>query len=122
MPTRGELLLEASGVEVEIAGNRILEGVDLNLSRGELVAVVGPNGAGKSTFARAACGLQKATAGRIEWEGGPIAELKGPAKDRLRRYGLYDRIGHDHFHPTIGTAVDAYLESEPVTWVDWEDR
>ena len=86
MPTTGELLLEASGVEVEIAGNRILEGVDLNLSRGELVAVVGPNGAGKSTFARAACGLQKVTAGRIEWQGRPIDELKGRELASVRAF------------------------------------
>ncbi len=86
MPTTDEPLLEASGVEVEIAGNRILEGVDLNLSRGELVAVVGPNGAGKSTFARAACGLQKATAGRIVWEGRPIGELKGRELASVRAF------------------------------------
>ena len=36
-----------------------------------------------------------------------FAELKGPVKDRLGRYGLYDAIGPDHFFPTIGTAVDA---------------
>lgn len=86
MPTTGELLLEASGVEVEIAGNQILDGVDLSLSRGELVAVVGPNGAGKSTFARTACGLQKATAGRIEWEGRPITELKGRELASVRAF------------------------------------
>jgi iron complex transport system ATP-binding protein len=86
MPAAGERLLEASGVRVEIAGTAILEGVDLNLSRGELVAVVGPNGAGKSTFARAACGLQKVAGGKIEWGGRPIAELKGRELASLRAF------------------------------------
>jgi hypothetical protein len=28
--------------------------------------------------------------------------MKGPAKDRLRRYALYERFGDDHFYPTSG--------------------
>ncbi len=56
-------LLEASGVEVTIAGTEILRGADLALEPGELVAVVGPNGAGKSTFARAFCGLRRPEGG-----------------------------------------------------------
>lgn len=52
-----------------------------------------------------------------------FAELKGPVKDRLQRYGLYERIGDEHFHSTIGTAVSHYLEDEPsIEWEDWTDR
>jgi high affinity sulfate transporter 1 len=51
-----------------------------------------------------------------------FAELKGPVKDQLKRYGLFDRIGADHFYPTIGTAVSAYLDASGVEWTDWEDR
>lgn len=51
-----------------------------------------------------------------------FAEAKGPIKDRLRRYGLLDAIGPDRFFPTIGTAVDAYVEATGTTWVDWEER
>ena len=51
-----------------------------------------------------------------------FAELKGPVKDRLLRYGLYDQIGADRFFPTVGTAVDGYLAATGVEWVDWEDR
>ena len=51
-----------------------------------------------------------------------FAELKGPVKDRLRRYGLYDQIGPDRFYPTVGTAVDGYLRETGVEWVDWEER
>ncbi|MFN3215833.1 MAG: SulP family inorganic anion transporter [Acidimicrobiales bacterium] len=50
-----------------------------------------------------------------------FAELKGPVKDRLRRYGLYDRIGDASFHATIGSAVSAYshetgVPSRPAAW------
>ena len=37
-----------------------------------------------------------------------FAEMKGPMKDRLIRFGLGDRFGPDRFHPTIEAAVDAF--------------
>ena len=51
-----------------------------------------------------------------------FAELKGPVKDRLRRYGLFDAVGPDRFYPTVGTAVDGYIEDTGTSWVDWEER
>ena len=52
-----------------------------------------------------------------------FAELKGRVKDRLGVYGVYDRLGADHFHPTVGSTVTAYLASHPsVEWQDWEDE
>jgi high affinity sulfate transporter 1 len=51
-----------------------------------------------------------------------FAEMKGPVKDRLKRYALFERLGADHFYPTIGTAVRAYLDQAGVEWVDWEDQ
>ncbi len=51
-----------------------------------------------------------------------FAEMKDPVKDRLRAYGLYARIGDAHFFPTLGTAIDAYVQAENVRWVDWEER
>ncbi len=50
-----------------------------------------------------------------------FAELKGPVKDRLRSYGLYDRVGDDRFYPTIGTAVSGYVAATGTHWVDWSD-
>jgi MFS superfamily sulfate permease-like transporter len=37
-----------------------------------------------------------------------FAGLKGTVKDRLKAYGLYDRIGDDMFFPTVGSAVSAF--------------
>jgi MFS superfamily sulfate permease-like transporter len=50
-----------------------------------------------------------------------FAELKGHVKDRLKVYGVYDLLGDAGFHPTVGTALKAYLAAHPVPWVDWED-
>jgi len=52
-----------------------------------------------------------------------FAELKGHVKDRLQVYGVFDRLGPDHFHPTIGSTVRAYLARHPdVDWIDWEEE
>ncbi len=47
-----------------------------------------------------------------------FAELKDPVKDRLNRYGLTDRIGHQHFFPTIDVAVETYLREAARQRVD----
>ncbi len=51
-----------------------------------------------------------------------FAEMKDPVKDRLRRFGLEERIGHERFYPTIGVAVRRFVEEHDVQWVDWEDE
>jgi high affinity sulfate transporter 1 len=51
-----------------------------------------------------------------------FAELKGPPKDRLRRYGLYEQIGDERFYSTLTLAIDDYLTSTATPWVDWTKR
>ena len=51
-----------------------------------------------------------------------FAELKDPVKDRIKRYGLFDRLGTESFFPTLGTAVDDYVAATGTPWVDWEER
>jgi high affinity sulfate transporter 1 len=50
-----------------------------------------------------------------------FAEMKGPVKDRLRRYGLFAELGTENFFPTIGQAVARYLATHPVEWRDLEE-
>jgi high affinity sulfate transporter 1 len=50
-----------------------------------------------------------------------FAEMKGPVKDQLIRFGLGERFPPDHFFPTLGTAVDAYLLETGVEFRDWDD-
>jgi MFS superfamily sulfate permease-like transporter len=50
-----------------------------------------------------------------------FAEMKDPVKDRLKRYGLFTKLGPENFYPTLGQAVDRYLEINRVTWRDWDE-
>jgi high affinity sulfate transporter 1 len=45
-----------------------------------------------------------------------FAEMKDPVKDKLKRFELLERFGAANFYPTIGSAVDAYLEEHAVDW------
>ena len=52
-----------------------------------------------------------------------LAEVHGLVKDRLVTYGIYQRLGADHFHPTLGRVVKDYVAAYPdVVWLDWEDE
>ena len=45
-----------------------------------------------------------------------FAEMKDPVKDKLKRFELFEDFGAASFHPTVGAAVDAYLEEHSVDW------
>ena len=45
-----------------------------------------------------------------------FAEMKDPVKDKLKRFELFERFGAANFYPTIGSAVDAYLQEHAVDW------
>ncbi len=50
-----------------------------------------------------------------------FAELKDPVKDKLKRFGLFARIGESFFFPTVEAAADSYLQSHAVDWTDRPD-
>jgi MFS superfamily sulfate permease-like transporter len=50
-----------------------------------------------------------------------FAEMKDPVKDKLKRFGLFTRFGEQTFFATLSEAVNAFLATYPMDWVDWED-
>jgi high affinity sulfate transporter 1 len=51
-----------------------------------------------------------------------FAEMKDPVKDKLKRFGLFARLGEQAFFATVGSAVSHYLAVHSVDWQGWEDR
>ena len=51
-----------------------------------------------------------------------FAEMKDPVKDKLRRFGLFTRLGERAFFATVGEAVKAYVDTYSIDWQDWKDR
>jgi len=51
-----------------------------------------------------------------------FAEMKDPVKDHIKLYGFFAKVGAEKFFPTLGKAVDEYLEQNKVEYLDWEDQ
>jgi MFS superfamily sulfate permease-like transporter len=45
-----------------------------------------------------------------------FAEMKDPVKDKLKRFGLFGKLGEPNFYPTLGSAVSDYLDDYSVEW------
>lgn len=78
-----DLLLRVQGLESTYGRIKALKGIDLDVKRGEIVALVGANGAGKTTFLRTLSGVQPASAGHIAFDGQNITSLR--PDQRVRR-------------------------------------
>lgn len=81
----GEVVLELRGVEAGYGRIRALNGIDLEVRRGEIVTLLGANGAGKTTTLKAISGLIRPSAGSIRFEG---KELIGRKASDIARLGV----------------------------------
>jgi len=68
-------MLRIENLHVEYASIPALRGIDIDIKPGEIVALIGANGAGKSTTLKAISGLVRPSAGKIEFDGKPVAGL-----------------------------------------------
>lgn len=92
-----DVLLRVSGLRSAYGRIEALKGIELEVRRGEVVALVGANGAGKTTFLRALSGIQPVTAGSIEFEGEDIVRLR--PDQRVRRGICQSPEGRQVFGP-----------------------
>jgi len=76
--------ITASGVRLELGGRPVLDGVDLDVREGEVLALVGPNGAGKSTLLAVLAGDVTPDRGSVELGGRDIHSIHGLELARLR--------------------------------------
>jgi branched-chain amino acid transport system ATP-binding protein len=78
-------VLEVSNLRAGYGAVEVLRGIDLSISKGEIVTLLGSNGVGKTTFSAVVSGLMQPWSGSIIFEGKPIAGLR---RRRLSTRGL----------------------------------
>ena len=78
-----ETLLDVSGLRASYGATPILQGVDLAVKKGEIVALIGRNGVGKTTTMRCLMGQMKTLAGKVRMQGDDIVKLSSDARARL---------------------------------------
>jgi putative ABC transport system ATP-binding protein len=89
-----------------------LRGVSLQVSAGELVAVMGPSGSGKSTLLTIAGGLDSPTGGTVSIEGGEIGGLSRKALAALRRRSVGYVFQDFNLIPALTAAENVALPRE----------
>lgn len=98
-------MLQLRGLEAGYGKKQVLFGVDLGVSRGEIVALIGPNGSGKSTLLKSVVGLLRPWGGRVSFDGAEL-DGSGPAEN-VRRGLLFSPQGNRVFN---GLTVRENLE------------
>ncbi len=88
-------ILDVAGLRAGSGATPVLQGVDLSVGRGEVVALVGRNGVGKTTTMRCLIGLVRTTAGSIRFAGEGLTRAAADA--RARRGIGYIPQGRDVF-------------------------
>ena len=91
--------LSCHGLSLVVAGRTLVSGLDFEVRAGERWAVIGPNGAGKTTLVSALAGLNAPAAGKILYDGKPLASLEPRARAKIRGYLPQDSV--DHFPATV---------------------
>jgi len=98
-----EPILKLSGLtKIYPGGLKALDGVDLEIRKGEIFALLGPNGAGKTTLIGAVCGLVRPSAGKIGVFG---TDLKSDWRSARARIGLVPQEMATDMFETVWHAV-----------------
>jgi lipopolysaccharide export system ATP-binding protein len=103
-------------------GRSVVNSVNLNVNRGEVVGLLGPNGAGKTTTFYMIVGLVPPDSGRVTVDGADITRV--PMYLRARNYGLsYLPQEPSVFRKlTVEENILAVLEAQPLSWHERRER
>ena len=102
-------MLQLRGLSKSFGATTVLRGVDLELRRGEFVALIGESGVGKSTLLNCIAGLERPDAGRLQLDGRDLLALDEAALARLRRAQLGFVFQAFHVLPHLSVADNVAL-------------
>lgn len=111
MPTwERRTLLEVSTLAAGYLGQRVVEGIDLEVRPGEAVAIIGSNGAGKTTLFRAIVGLLRPMEGRLILDG---RDVTGWPTHRVAGAGVAYVPAERHLFPAMTVKTNLTLGAYP---------
>lgn len=99
----GDVLVRARGLTTSFGGRKVFDGLDMDIPRGKVTAIMGPSGTGKTTLLKHITGQLKADAGELLVDGKDVA--------RLGREGLYklrEEVGYLFQNSALLTDYDVY--------------
>ncbi|MFC8371329.1 ATP-binding cassette domain-containing protein [Streptomyces sp. NPDC057239] len=108
-PAPGPPVLAARGLRVRYGGSTALDGVDLDVPAGRVIAVVGPNGAGKSTLFHCLAGTLRPARGSVSFGGRDITGLSAQARARLGIARTFQQLA---VFPTLTVAENVRVGAE----------
>ena len=106
-------LIRIRDLRTHFGAVRAVDGVDLDIPRGETLGLVGESGSGKTTLARTLLRLADATSGEIVFDGRDITRLRGRELRKLRRRA--QMIFQDPYSSLSPRLRVSYLLTEPYT-------
>jgi branched-chain amino acid transport system ATP-binding protein len=98
--------LRASDISVHFEGVRAVNGVDLELAKGEILGLIGPNGAGKTTLINVLSGFQRPTSGAVRLD---EREITGWLPNRIGRAGVARTFQNARLFPRLTAAQNVEL-------------
>lgn len=94
VPVKSETVIRCRGITVGFGERKILENLDMDVYRGEILGIVGASGTGKSVLLRTILGLQPKIAGSVEILGQPYDEAEPAIRSEIdRRLGVLFQQG-----------------------------
>lgn len=104
-----DIILRAEGITKVFPGTVALDGVDFNVRRGQVNALIGENGAGKSTLMKILAGVEQPTRGRVVLDGEAI-QLSSPRD--AARYGIAIIYQELNLFPNLSVADNIFAGRE----------
>ena len=106
-----EPILDVKQLGMSFGGLRALDGVDLDIRKGEIVALIGPNGAGKTTFFNCITGLYNPTDGdvTIRPDGVKSERINGLKPNRVTERGLARTFQNIRLFPNMTTLENVMI-------------
>lgn len=99
-------VVEIVGLRKSFGANEVLKGIDLNVTPGEVIAIIGKSGSGKSTLLRCINGLENFQGGKISVDGKPLDHASPVAMRELRqRVGMIFQSFNLFPHLTVGKNI-----------------